>query len=776
MRPGKIGSQSGEISQVPACLRNGWTTGFLTQPASLPFLLLVLVASVQGSPAAARPAADAEPRLPRFHVQKPPKGTPVDVLALRIIYDSKRDVATAIGDVRITYGPYVLKARKVVYDRRKDRLYADGHVRLREPNGNVLIADYVNIDKRFRDGFARHLRLLMTNEATLKARYAVRREGYLTIYEDVRYTRCKTCVLEGGVPLWELRSEQATHDERTKRISHRNVRMEIAGMPVMWLPWLSHPAPGVKRATGFLVPRAGYSRQLGLWVETPYFINLAPNYDLTLYPTLHSRQGLFLRTVWRHRLNGGQYKVDAGGIRQLKPNRVSPPGNRDWRGYVRAQGQFTLNRRWQWGFDGTLLSDKTVMRRYRVDSRNIAESRLFITGLDGRNFFNAEAAHYRGLLSSDDSETFPVATPHVRHVYTLPSAVLGGQLTLDSSIYSIHRRQFTTPFTGVNQAEHQTRFTSTVRWQRRMVTAGGIVFQPFAHLRSDLYITRLLPDPTVPGGLREDETTVRLLPSGGFDLRWPFMRSDSLGMHVVSPVAQFIAARNEPDRQKIGNEDAVSLHYSAHRLFLHDRFSGLDRYEGGVRFNAGLLYSLALPQGGFLRASIGQSYHLGGDNSFVAGSGLSRDVSDIVSAVAFNPADWLRLSWQGRFDADSLSVRDQEMAATLSGRLGELEVQYMRFAAAPAYGIPAREEQIHGRLAWNFRENWQLFGDWRYDIANSRNISRSFGIGFDCDCMRLALTYRENFNRDDDVISSRSFLLSVVFKTLVGGTFGVGRF
>ncbi len=739
-------------------------------------LALSLALSVLPHAASARTVSDRQNETPRFYTKKPPKGTPVDVLALRIIYDSKRDIATAIGDVRITYGPYVLKARKVVYDRRKDRLYADGHVRLREPNGNVLIADYVNIDKKFRDGFARHLRLLMTNEATLRARYAVRKEGYLTIYEDVRYTRCKTCVLEGGVPVWELRSEQATHDERKGRIYHKNVRMEIAGTPVMWLPWLSHPAPGVKRATGFLVPRTGYSRQLGFWMETPFFINLAPNYDITLYPTFHTKQGVYLRTVWRHRLASGMYKVDMGGIRQLKPRKVSPPGDRKWRGHVRAEGAFSLNGRWRWGFDGTLLSDKTVARRYRIDSRNIAESRLFITGLDGRNYFNAEVAHYRGLLTSDDTETFPIATPYVRHSYTMPSAVLGGQLTLDSSVYSIHRRKSATPFAGVNQAEHQTRVTSTLNWQRRMVTAGGIVFQPFARLRSDLYVTRLLPDPTLPGGMRESETTARFLPSGGFDLRWPFMRSDALGLHTVSPVVQFIAARDETDRQKIGNEDSVSLHFSAHRLFLHDRFSGLDRHEGGIRANAGLLYTLSLPQGGFLRASIGQSYHLGGDNSFVSGSGLSRDVSDVVSAIAFNPADWLRLSWQGRFDADSLSIQDQEVAANISGRLGEAEVQYMRFAAAPAYGIPVRQEQIYGRLAWNFQENWQLFGDWRYDLAAGRNISRSIGIGFDCDCMSLALTFRENFNRDDDVISSKSFLLSVVFKTLVGGEFGVGSF
>jgi len=182
-----------------------------------------------------------------------------------------------VGNVKITYGPYVLHARKVVYDRKTDQLYADGHVTLREPKGNVLIADYVNIDDRFRNGFARHLRLLMTNDATLKARYAVRRDGYLTIYTDVRYTRCKTCRVDENTPLWEVRSREAIHDENEGRIYHKDMTFRLLGLPLFWLPRFSHPDPMHPRSTGFLMPRITTSGALGVGLSTPFFINLAPN-------------------------------------------------------------------------------------------------------------------------------------------------------------------------------------------------------------------------------------------------------------------------------------------------------------------------------------------------------------------------------------------------------------------------------------------------------------------------------------------------------------------
>ncbi len=713
---------------------------------------------------------------PRFDFKRIPEGTPIDVLATRIIYDSRRDVATAVGRVEITYGPYVLKARKVIYDRKNDQLYAQGHVRLREPGGNVLVADYVNVDKKFRDGFARHLRLLLTNDATLTARYARRRDGYITVYEDVRYTRCKACVLEDNTPLWELRSQQATHDEREGRIYHRNVSMAIAGTPIFWLPYLSHPDPKHKRATGFLVPGFGYSTQLGANVSIPYFINLAPNYDITLIPQIYSKQGVYARAKWRHRLASGMYKIDFGGIRQLQPKKVSDPGDRKWRGHVRTKGRFSLNRRWRWGFDGMLLSDKTVARRYGIDAENLAESRLFITGLDGRNYFSATISHFRGLLTDDDSETIPHLAPRYTFSHTLSQPILGGQLTFESDVYSIHRRKTVNPFTGIHQAEHQTRMITEAIWQRRMVSAAGIVAQPFARLRADTVITRLLPDPSQPDGMREAETAFRFLPSAGLDVRWPWLKTGDLGRHVVSPVFQVIAARNETDRSKIGNEDSVALNFSSTRLFLHDRFSGKDRYEGGVRANAGLLYSLYLNNGGFFRASVGQSYHLSGRNSFWRASGLGRKASDIVSAMAFTYPGLLRLSWQGRFDARSMNVRDQSVSGSLSLFGLTLRADYLRLSADPLQAIQQKEEQVNASATFHFGENWRIFGGWRYDLTFDRTLERSIGIGLSCDCMDFSLSFRNTRTRDADASSSYSVLLSVEFKTLVGGGISLGGF
>jgi LPS-assembly protein len=77
-----------------------------------------------------------------------------------------------------------------------------------------------------------------------------------------------------------------------------------------------------------------------------------------------------------------------------------------------------------------------------------------------------------------------------------------------------------------------------------------------------VYVTEDLPQLQDPS-THDDEVTARVLPTAGVDLRWPFMRSDTLGTHVVTPVAQVITSSNETGEHRIGNEDAIQVNFDS---------------------------------------------------------------------------------------------------------------------------------------------------------------------------------------------------------------------
>lgn len=702
-------------------------------------------------------------------LKTPVAGTRVDVVADRITFEGKSKVATATGTVRITYGPYILIATKVVYDQDDGSFKANGSVELREPNGNILQAETADLHNKFKEGFARHLRALLTNDVTITAEYARRQEGGITIYEHASYTACKDCSTDGGAPLWEITTTKTVHDEKAKNLYHTNPTLRIGGVPVGWLPYASMPDPTVKRRSGFLLPSFGSGGAYGFGVTTPYFQELGPSADLTFRPMWTTKQGPVADVEFRQRLNSGSYNVRGYGVYQLSG--TDYPSDSRWRGAVTTEGGFRLNDTWDWGWDGTLVSDKTFLDKYDFDDRDLATSKVYLTGMDDRSYFSAQALHFRTLSLEQDQGTMPMALPYINSEYTLDQAVLGGELSFDVSAYSLSRDD---PyfFSTINHGTDQTRAVTNVNWQRQMTTGAGQVITPFAKLRSDLYITNNVPNGV--GGFQDEEVIGRVLPSAGIDVRWPFIASSDYGQSILTPVFQAIAATNETDEDQIGNEDAISLNFDNSSLFLHDRFTGQDRYEGGSRANIGLLYSFLADNGGFVRMSLGESFHIAGENSFDLGSGLGGSKSDLVGAIVFQPWDNLGLSYQARVEEDLSSINVQEAFANFtldrfSGSLG-----YVYLNSEPSAGRDETIEQIESDASFRFTEAWSLFGGFKYNLADETFLSKSIGIAFDCDCMSAKLTYSETNTDYVDDEKDRALKLSVELRTIGRTGFSAG--
>ena len=754
-----------------SALRIGFSRIAAGTAAGLGLATLILAASPPAL-AISLPTPSLDIDTPEFDIRNPPPNTRVNVEATYLTYNAATKVATAEGRVVITYGPYVLVASEVTYDQDDDILRATGSIRMREPGGNILEADLLELQNKFRDGFAEHLRLLLINNATITADYARRQDGVITIFERATFTACDTCVTRNGTPLWQIKSRVAVHDKVKQEIRHEDMTFEFLGVPVFWLPKFSHTDGTVKRRSGFLTPEVSVSKDIGVGVTVPYYWALAPNYDLTFLPLITTDQGVMPRAVWRQRTRTGEYFIDGAGIYQLNPD-IPPPGDVRWRGSVHSAGKFELNRHWTWGWDATATSDDTFMRRYNVDSRDELRSEAFITGIDDRNFFRARAMHFRNLVV-DNSDTSPLALPYIEHDYTFDTPVLGGELGIKSSLYSLYREDSEIPYPNVNHGENQTRMTTTLHWQRQFITGSGALITPFSKLRADAYINHELPDDDLlPALVETDENVARLLPTTGIDLRWPFVRGGSSGQHVITPVAQFITASDEKNVDEIGNEDAINLNFDTTNLFLHQKFSGEDRFEGGTRMNAGLLYSYLMPNGGFLRTSVGESFHIAGENSYGAGSGLEGVESDIVAAIAYQPWDHIRLSYQTRLDDEGLDVLVQEAGVDLDFAKWSLSGGLSDVDAAEEYGRPTDELQAWASATVQLAGGWSVFGGMRYDFESETSKQETIGLAFDCDCMNFKIAYISDDNLDDgDLDKSHSVIFSLKFKSLTGASDG----
>ncbi|MGL5361648.1 MAG: LPS-assembly protein LptD, partial [Bosea sp. (in: a-proteobacteria)] len=537
-------------------------------------------------------------------------------------------------------------------------------------------------------------------------------------------------------------------------------------------PFMSGPDATVKRKTGLLAPHFVSSGALGFGMAQPFFWNLAPNYDLTLTPTVYSRQGFLGQAEWRHRLESGSYSIRAAGIHQLDPSafRANPLGARDkdFRGSIETVGKFHINDKWNIGWDIALSTDRWFFQNYRIRTESLTStffrestSTFFLNGKSDTAWFDARGYYFRPLTYTDWQKQQPLVHPVLDYNKRFAGpGIIGGEFTIDANITSLSReaaafqelpRQTSTlvNFGGTSPISlyegcavykrgsclvrglggEISRATIEASWRRNIIDPIGQVWTPFASVRADGFWI----DPDVSRYANANvsalvdtgrDSYAKVMPAVGLTYRFPLVAHNAWGTHIVEPIAQIIARPNETHINRTPNEDAQSLVFDDANLFSVNKFSGYDRVEGGVRANVGAQYTGRFSNDGYLNMLFGQSFHLAGTNSFSRGdllntgldSGLQNRRSDYVARAQFAPnAGWL-FAARARFDETSFSPNRVEVSASryvgsLSGNL-----TYARYERQPHLGLDRRREGLYTGLSYKFNEFWKVSGSVLFDM------------------------------------------------------------
>ncbi|MFA6154271.1 LPS-assembly protein LptD [Mesorhizobium sp.] len=756
---------------------------------------------------------------------KVPSGSQMLLAADTLVYNNDNQTVTAVGAVQIDYGGNRLVAQRVEYNRKTKRLVASGNVEVVNSDGTKINSQHVDITDDFADGFVNALRVETIDKAYFAAESAERMGGVLTTFHNGVYTACEPCEDKPDkAPTWRVKARKIIWNGEKKTVRFENANFEFFGFPLAYLPAFEIADPTVKRKSGFLIPGIVYQSDLGVGVKIPYYLALAPTYDLTVTGTGYTKQGFLGEAEWRQRFNNGEYTLKIAGIQQQDPDAFVDqqgfPGSlghnvnsgevgdpNKFRGMMGTQGNFAINPRWDFGWDVLLQTDKNFSNTYNIEKYNasVHQSSVYLTGLNGRNYFDVRAMHFEVQEDTLDSNPAarngqqPWVLPSLDYAYIPDVSVGGGQLSLNVNARVLRRDDLDetyfdpyVPASGTQRVRgiegESGRLTAEAEWKRTFITDGGLVLTPLLALQGDAdYVNAssgsLAAINQMATNLGEQDDTrssfSRYMATAGLEMRWPVLFSGISSSHVFEPMAQVFVRPNE---QYVGglaipNEDAQSMVFDATTLFERDKFSGYDRIEGGSRANVGVRYSGSYNNGWGTNAIVGQSYQIGGDNSYAAPdlvnvgaySGLENSKSDYVGLFGINSPNGFAASVSGRFDEQTFEVRRAEVKAAYSGLPVSLSAKYAFIEAQPLYGFTTDRHEVTLGASTHLAENWRVFGTGTYDLQESLLVKDGVGFAYNDSCFTYLMTYSQSRDLNTrEVTQSIGFNLS--FRTL--GDFG----
>lgn len=714
-----------------------------------------------------------------------------------VIYDRDNKTVTAQGHVQIGYDGHKLVAERVIYNQLTKRVVAHGNVEIIEASGNKIYADRIDITEDLGNGFIDTLRVESVDNTRFAADSAERQNGQMTIFNRGTYTACEPCYQKpGNKVLWQVKAQKIIWNGATKTMRFERSTFEMFGVQIGWLPVFEMPDPTVKRKSGLLQPDFSYNNKLGIGIKSSYFWNLAPNYDFTLSETAYTKQGFLTEGQWRHRVNNGSYDVRFAHIAQLDRESFdykTIDRQKKNRYMVASTGSFRINNAWRYGWDILAQSDRNFSRTYGLSglSHDVHRSQLYLTGLNGRNYFDMRFYHFEvqdSMLKNDPGERHsrqPWVLPRIEYSLTPDQSVFGGELTFNNNLQVIHRDRGDYSFSDWQNNPLQTarlagisgtsgRWSSEAVWQRTLISDSGMVFTPLLALRGDLVGVDVDKD---YGDYNPRSSVFKGIATAGLEVRYPILITSGNSTHIIEPTAQIFVRNNEQKVGRLPNEDAQSFVFDATTLFQRDKFSGYDRVEGGTRANLGIRYSGTFDNNWSLYALAGQSYQLGGRNSFLnkdfvnvgSESGLESARSDYVAMIGASNDAQFAVAARGRFDEKSGAVRRGELEISQNWGNVWASSQYAFIQAQPNYGYARDRQEISLQGGFKLTENWSINTTTSYDITSDTWVRVGAGVNYIDECFGLAVHYLQTRNPWENTPSNKvNFSLS--FRTI--GDFG----
>lgn len=703
-------------------------------------------------------------------------------------YDRELGILILKGHVEFEHLGNVLEADYVTYNEKSDIVTASGNVRLRQPNGEVNFADYLELTGDMKEGIVLQLRSLLEDDSKIVALEGRKFEDRQELDRAI-YTPCELC--GDKFPTWQLNALHAVKDDVNKDIVFTDAEFRFLDTPLFYLPYATQP---LERRSGFLLPQPGYTSDMGALLQIPYYIVLSEDKDMTLTPVFFTEKNPLLFGEYRQVFGGGIFNVE-GSI--TKYNKTSGDKKReregrgsripDIRGHIFGTYKQNLNDIWRLKLDGGYVSDKTYFRKYKISgwrTQNALTSRGILEGfLNQRDCAALKTYYFQGLRVRLDHQKH-IAAPIPMAEYSAYSETdsLGGRFKFDGNFLNLYRQK------GLNMQ----RGIGEVSWQRPWNTTWGQLYTPFASLRGDLY--------SVEHGKKiahrekserrhehremhaDREGGARFFPEIGMNWRWPFINSVCGQSYVISPVAQIIGSPSHPigaSNHKIPNEDSQAPEFNDANLFSVDRFPGYDRIDRGSRAVYGGEVLMTGNLFGDIALFLGESYSFPRHQPDRRIKGLNRQASDYVGRLDVNPYNWLSFNYRFRADQKTFNWRVAEMGGSLGPAIAKLSGTYLFVSKHAGTRENNNISQANFTFSSHFATHWTFFmkviknfhkrtpREKLRDIHNHHGIlSKGVGLAYRDDCFGLSLAVTRQNYRSADVKPATLVTLSLWLKNL----------
>jgi LPS-assembly protein len=741
--------------------------------------------------------AYVEPVRPGMNDQTPMNQAPTYLSAKASRYQQTEQIATLAGDVVMRQSSMQVEADEANLHQLENRGELRGNVRIRD-KGMLVLGDRAQLQLDSGEADVDNAEYVIHDaHARGSASYAKREVTSIIRLKDGTYTRC-----EPGDNAWQLKGNNVTLNPATGFGTATNVTLRVKDIPVFYTPYIYFPIDD-RRQSGFLPPSISTSSKTGFSLITPYYINLAPNYDATLYPNYMAKRGLLMEGEFRYLTQSSEGQIGAAFLNDKEDERELQSDYRDTRWMYNVQNRTGLDSRLLAEIDYTDISDPYYFQDLESQMDVGGSNREFV---DQRGTLTYRGDSYTARLNAHAYERASVVniTPYNR----LPQLTLDGQLPWEPGglnfAYSTEAVRFERSLEkgnyinddGLPELWYDERLSGLARAEGDRLHVEPSVslpldwtwgfFKPtvkYFQTNYDLDLDQRGRDSLVATGETYRSSVNRGVGLFSVDSGLYFDRETTLfnrsARQTLEPRLFYLYVPYE-DQSDIPVFDTAESTFNYSSLFRENRFSGRDRIGDANQVSLGVT-SRWIEDNGFerQRLSVGQAFYFRDREvqmpriNYRERQNATSDVSPYALEYTYRfNRDW-RLSADFNWDPDSRSTRsgsamfhyqpesDPRKIVNVGYRYRNDTMRYDQSSGLwtynSDYGRPTlpngssnpdyikdyyKINQHDFSVIWPVLPQWSAIARWQYDYSRNRTLEAFGGFEYDSCCWKLRLINR----------------------------------
>jgi LPS-assembly protein len=663
------------------------------------------------------------------------KNAPISFQADDVVYDEKNDLFTATGHVEIYQAGQIVIADKITYARLLDKVTANGHVTLVDKNGQAYFSERLELQNTLKQGFADDIGLVFSDGSRFAAKRAEHPAADQTLLRNAVYSPCNLCGTDPHkAPLWQIRAGKVVNDKVSKDIYYHNARLEAYGVPVVYVPYFSHPQPDVKSRSGFLEPVFSADSKIGFIARNYYYYTSDNGNDATVEITKTQNNAEILGGQWRQQFTRGQ--IELNGSANYSPVYGGSDENtiiaeEGFRGHFFGSGDFALNEQWRSGFNIRRTTDRYYLKDFNYSQEDVLNNQFYAERYNNRNFSRISAYYFQDMrpLNTNQPDILPwIEDTH----YGDPNGVLGGRWALNSQFLSLLR----------DSEPSITRLSLVPSWKRDdIVSAIGLKTSVEGKVRGDAYwVQQSSPYDFSADEEGPNDTVTRIFPSTTINTSYPLVKPGKTITALIEPKVALTLAPNLAQNGAIPNEDSRDIQIDISNLFDDNRFPGVDRIESGSHASYGVKVGGYTDNGNSAFVTVGQSYRLTDNSMFPNNSGLEKNRSDYVGQIEATFQNELYLDYRFQLNESTLKNQRQEAQLAVLQDTYEAGVSYLSSPVIAGTGLTESREQVGLNLAKKLTPKWSVGASSRHDFSGDAGLlNAGLALQYRNECLRATV-------------------------------------